>query len=334
MKLPAGRAGAALDRPDPSIRLFLFSGSDSSASRLLAQRLLPALGAEKIATTGASLKADPAWLAAEAASLPMFGGSRLLWIEPAGEDILPAVQGLVDLPQAEAPAVAIVASVLKKDSALAKFADSRDAILHIASEPLSPREQVAAILELGRLEGLRLSPHLAERVAAEAAGDLLLAQLELQKFALYCEASPERPCELDDEVVDILGIDQAETDHSRPGDIALAGDLQVLGPELALLEGGGIDPIPVVRALQRRLLMLIPLRAKVDGGQRLDGVVNAVWRRDKPAVQRILPRWTSPRLADAMARVQRLERELLLRPVPGHAALGESLVQLARLASR
>lgn len=334
MRVPAGRAGAALDRPDPSIRLFLFSGSDSSASRLLAQRLLGSLGAEKVATTGAQLKGDPGWLADEAASLPMFGGKRLLWIEPAGEDILPAVQALLDLAAVEAPAAAIASSALKKDSALAKFADSREAIVHVASEPLSPREQVATILELGRTEGLRLTPQLAERVAAEAAGDMLLARLELQKFALFCDASPERPCDLDEEVVDALGIDQAETDHSRPGDAALGGDLRAIGAELVLLENGGIDPIPVVRALQRRLLMLSPLRAKVDNGQRLDSVVNAVWKRDKPVVQRILPRWTSARLSDAMARVQRLERDLLLRPVPGHAALGELLVQLARLAGR
>ncbi|GAA4031458.1 hypothetical protein GCM10022281_08760 [Sphingomonas rosea] len=333
MKLAAGRVAATLDRPDPSVRFYLFSGSDSSTSRLHAQRLLGALKAEKVATSVAQLKSDPAWLADEAASISMFGGQRLLWIEPAGEDILPAVTALLDLPSAEAPAIAIIASTLRKDSKIAKFADSRPGAIHVASEPLAARDLVAAILELGRGEGLRLTPQLAERVAEEAAGDLMLARLELQKFALYADAAPDRPCDLDESVVDALGIDQAETDHSRPGDLALAGDLHQLGAELVLLEASAIDAIPVVRALQRRLLMLVPLRARVDSGQSIGTVLGSVWR-DKAAVTRILPRWTSARLAEVMVRVQKLERELMLRPVPPSAALGELLMQLARAAGR
>lgn len=333
MKLVGARAGAALDRPDPAIRLFLFTGSDSSASRLLAQRLMNSLAAEKVATTGAQLKSDPRWLADEAASLSMFGGKRLLWIEPAGEDIVPAVQALLELPVAEAPALAIVSSSLKKESGLKKLADPHPAILHINSEPLTAREQAAALVELASAEGLRLTPALAERVAEEANGDLLLARLELQKFALFLDAAPETPRELDEAVLDALGIDQAETDNSRPGDLALSGDLPALADELVLLESGGIDAIPVVRALQRRLLMLAPLRARIESGQRMDSVMSSVWR-DKAVVSRVLPRWTAQRLSDAFIRVQQLERDLLMRPVPGRAALGEMLMQFARAARR
>lgn len=334
MKVLAARAGAVLDRPDPSVRLFLFSGADASASRLLAQRLRAALKAEKVTVTGAQLKSDPRWLADEAASISMFGEQRLLWIEPAGEEIVPAVQALLDLPRAEAPALAIVASSFKKDSGLRKLADADPAVAHIASEQLSAREQAGMVMELATAEGLRVSPHLAERIAEEANGDLQLARLELQKFALYLDAQPGAAKDLDEEVVDALGIDQAEADLGRPGDLALAGDLAGLSEELHLLESSAVDAIPVVRALQRRVLMLAPLRAKVEGGQRPDAVLHTVWKRDKAAVSRILPRWTAARLADVLARVQKLERELLLQPVPGSAALGETLFQIARAARR
>lgn len=322
-----------LDRPDAAARLYLFSGNDQSNSRLLAARLLSALGAEKVAVTGAQLKSDPGWLSDEAASISMFGGKRLLWVEPAGEESLAALEAMLALPTVEAPTVAITNGALRKDSGLAKLADKRDGALHIVSEPLTGRDLVAAVLELGRAEGLHIAPQLGERIAEEAAGDLMLARLELQKFALYCEASPDTPKDLSEDTVDALGIDQSETDHSRPGDLALAGDLPGLGLELALLEGSGIDPIPVVRALQRRLLMLAPLRARLDAGQRPDDVMRTVWR-DKEAVRRILPRWTSARLSDAFARVQRLEKELLLRSVPPAATLGETLLEVARAAQR
>lgn len=334
MKLKGAAAGAAIDRLNPAIRFFLLSGADQSSSRLLAQRLQKALGAEKIATTGAQLKSEPRWLSEEAASLSMFGDKRLLWIEPAGEEILAAVTALLDLPQVEAPAVAIAAASLKGTGSLAKLADSHPAVLHVASEQLSPREQVGAVMELASGEGLRVVPQLAERIAEEANGDLILARLELQKFALYLDAAPGAAKDLDEEVVDALGIDQAEADYNRPGDLALAGDLPGLADELLLLEGGTIEPIPVVRALQRRLLMLAPLRARIDQGQAPGAVLKSVWKRDQGAVGRILPRWTSARLAEAFQRVQKLERELLLHPVPGQAALGETLIQFARAARR
>jgi len=334
VKLASGKAAAALSKPDPNIRLFLLSGSDVAGSRMLAQRLCKALGAEKVATSTAQLKADPHWLADEAASLSMFGGPRLLWIEPAGEDILPAVEALLNLARFEAVAVAIVASAFKKTSALARFADGHRGILHVGSEPVSPREQVAMVTELARGEGLRLVPHLAERIATEANGDLMLAGLELRKFALYLDSGPDRLVELEEDVVDLLGIDQAGTDHGRPGDLALIGDLSSLADELVLLEASGIDPIPVVRTLLRRLLMLAPLCARLENGQSLEAVIKSTWSRDKIVLARILPRWTSPKLAEAVARVQLLERELILKPVPGPAALGETLFTLARAARR
>lgn len=333
MKLFRDRAAAALNRPDPTLRFFLFSGADNAASRLFAQRLLAALSAEKVSASAAQLKNDPAWLADEAASLPMFGGPRLLWIEPAGEDIIPAVESLLALERIEAPAVAITNGALKATSGLLRLVEGSKVALHVPSELQSPREQVGAVLELARGEGLRLTPALAERIAEEAGGDLILARLELQKFALYAGAAPDHPADLDEEVVDALGIDQAEAEHGRAGDLALAGDLPALAVELSLLDGAAMDAIPVVRALQRRLLMLAPLRARFDQGQRSDSVLQSVWKRDRAIVGRILPRWTGPRLSEAFQRVQKLERDLLLRPVPPGAALGETLIQLARVAA-
>jgi DNA polymerase-3 subunit delta len=333
VKLARDRAAAALDRPDPSLRFFLLSGADNAASRLFAQRLQAALGAEKVTAAAVQLKSDPAWLADEAASLPMFGGARLLWIEPAGEEIVPAVEALLALDRIEAPAVAITNNALKATSALLKLAEGSKAALHVASDLQTPRQQVGAIFELARLEGLRVGNELAERIAEEAGGDLILARLELQKFALYANASPDQPADLDEEVVDALGIDQAEAEYGRAGDLALVGDLAGLATELSLLEGAAMDAIPVVRALQRRLLMLVPLRAKVEQGQPVGSVLQTVWKREKTVVGQILPRWTAPRLSEAFQRVQKLERELLLRPVPPSAALGETLMQLARVAA-
>ena len=85
MKLDARTTGAAVDRPDPDRRFYLFHGPDESGSRALAQRLLTALGAEKFAVAASGIKEDPASLSDEAGAMALFGGPRAIWIEPAGD---------------------------------------------------------------------------------------------------------------------------------------------------------------------------------------------------------------------------------------------------------
>jgi DNA polymerase-3 subunit delta len=135
-------------------------------------------------------------------------------------------------------------------------------------------------------------------------------------------------------LLDLLGADASETDSTEVGDLAMSGDVAQLAAELERLEASGVEAIPTVRALQRRLVMLAGLRARIDGGQRPDQVLAAVWRRDKVVASRALPLWTGERLAEAMERVARLERSLLLTPAPDRAALGEELVAIARAARR
>jgi DNA polymerase-3 subunit delta len=94
----------------------------------------------------------------------------------------------------------------------------------------------------------------------------------------------------------------------------------------------------VVRALQRRLLMLAPLRTRVERGESVDGVLTsmgkALFWRDKSLVQAMLSGWTAERLSQAAERVARLERQLIFSPAPKDANLAETLVTLARAARR
>ena len=87
----------ALARPAET-RLFLLYGPDESGSRALVRKLGEAMGpeAERIDFKGADLKEDPARLADEAAAISMFGGARWILVEQAGDEILPAVEALLE----------------------------------------------------------------------------------------------------------------------------------------------------------------------------------------------------------------------------------------------
>ena len=122
MKITRAGLARSLDQPDPEVRFYLFHGADEAGSRALAERLLNGLVAEKFALAGASIKADPAGLAAEAGAISMFGGRRAIWIEPAGDEIAEGAQALLEAPAFENPVIA-VAGTLRKTSALLKLAE-------------------------------------------------------------------------------------------------------------------------------------------------------------------------------------------------------------------
>lgn len=336
MKPARGGLERALDRPDPDIRFYLFLGPDEAQSRGHADRLLKGLGAEKASISAQAVKADPAILADEAAAIGMFGGKRALWIEPAGEEVLAAVEALLELPIAESPAIAI-AGGLRKTSALLKLAESHPKALAHTSYELTERDAERVVEELARAEGLRLAPGLASRIAAAAANERGVIGQELAKIALYADATPEEPKSVDRELVDEIGAG-SEGDWMRLGDMALLGDVIALSGELDA-GAGGAEPVSVIRALQRRLLMLAPIRARVDEGMRPhDAVTSAgksVFWKDKELVAKLIGLWDSKALARVFERSGELERRLMSRDSPPPVeALEEELVAVARMARR
>lgn len=337
MKSAKGSLPRALDRPDPAIRFYLFHGPDEAGSRALADQLLTGLGAEKFSLPGQAVKADPAALADEAGAISLFGGKRAIWIEPASDDIAEAVAALLEVPASESPVIAI-AGPLRKTSALLKLAEAHPLSLSHVSYMPEVRDLERLVVELGRAEGLRIAPDIARRIAASAAGNQAVVAQELAKFALYLGAVPESPRDLDPETVDLLGADSAEADMMRLGDLALAGRMDELLEELSRLPHGGSEAVPILRALQRRLLMLAPLRARVERGERVNAVMTSMGRslfwKDKSLIERLLTNWPTDRLAAAASRVAELERQVMLRPLDDDSALGEALVGLARAAVR
>jgi len=161
---------------------------------------------------------------------------------------------------------------------------------------------------------------------------------ELAKFALYLDASPNAPKDLGSEALDAVGADLGG-DFLGIADLALGGDVRGLSDALSRIDASGKEAIPVVRSLQRRLLMLAPIRARVDSGERLQNVMTSLGKslfwKDKPMVERLLGLWDSAGLARVSERAGTLERRLMRGDSPPAAeALGEELVAIARQARR
>ena len=235
-----------------------------------------------------------------------------------------------------------ISGSLTKTSALLKLAEASPLAVAFASYVPEGADAERMVVDIGRRYGLKISPPLAMRIADGANNDQAIIGQELQKLALYLDASPHAPKELDDGAVDEVGADNSEGDFQRLADLAMGGEIDELAEELARMPAGGAEAIPVVRSLQRRLLVLAPARARIERGERPDAVMASLGRalfwKDKAKIQRMLAKWSADDLARVAERAGDLERELMrprARPdskPPEAEALGEELFAIARKA--
>lgn len=335
MKISKGTIARTVDQPKGDVRFYLFYGPDQAQSRALGNRLCEALGASRFLVSSAAIKADPAALADEASAMNLFGGVRVVWIEPATNDIEAGVLALLEGPATESPVVAI-AGDLPKSSSLRKLAEASPMVAAFASYLPEGQEAERMAIDIGRRFGLELEPPVAARIASTANNDQAVVAQELQKLALYLDASPHAPKELGHAAIDAVGADNSEGHSMRLADLALTGNVSELAEELAKLPAGGSEGIPVIRSLQRRLLAVAPTQARVERGERPGDVMASMGRslyfKDKPVVEAILARWRAADLATVMERSGKLERDLMFTPVPDREALSEELMAIARKA--
>ena len=334
MKASKAGIGRTVDQPAAHIRFYLFYGPDEAQSRAFGERLMQALGASRFIVNASAIKSDPAALTDEAGAMSLFGGKRVIWIEPAGDEIAAGVEALLEASSVESTAVAIGGS-LRKSSALLKLAEgSKDAVA-FAAYPPEGADAERMVIEVGRRFGLKIPAPLAALIAEGCGNDQALVAQELQKFALYVDASPQRPKELDRETVEAVGAELTDGNLPRLADLALAGELAELAVELARLPHSA-EAIPVVRALQRRPLMLAPARARIERGDSASAVMTSLGKslfwKDKALVERLLRLWDAKGLVTVAERAGKLERDLVFSPAPDQEALGEDLLSIARAA--
>jgi DNA polymerase-3 subunit delta len=317
-------------------RFFLLYGPDNAGSRALAA-LAAQPGAERIDLTGAELRGDPARLPDEAASISLFGGARYVVVEPAGDECSAAVEALLEAPAAGNPVI-LVAGALKPASKLLKLALAAPTAMAFASYPPEGREAEQLVVEMARAEGLIARPDVARRLADAAAGNRAILAQELAKLADYLDASPDAPRPLDHDALDAVGAAAEEGDLSRLVDSVGSGNAKQLAAEIARLSSEGIEGIPLIRAMLRRMSLLARLRAQVERGNSVDAVMasqgKSLFWKEKPAITQQLGRWRSDMLAKSVSRLVEAERAAKASGSLGAVAADEELFAICRQAAR
>lgn len=327
----------ALRAADDAVRLYLLYGPDESGSRALTELVREGLGsdAERVDLTPAMLRQDPALLATEAAAISLFGGRRYIRVEGVGDESLAAIAALLEAPAAGNPVV-LIAGTLRKDSKLLVLATGSPAALAFASYLPEGADADRRVGDLARAAGLQLSRDAIRAIVTDSGGDVAIAAREVEKLALFADAAPDRPREIDDEAVALLGADSREGDLDRLVELVLGGRTGPAGAELARLHGEGREGVPLLNAVARRLLQIAPIRAQVEEGNSVESAIGrarSLRRGDRHAGPQV-EHWRSDRIAAALARLGAAQRGLRETGGAGGVLAEETLLAIARGAGR
>lgn len=338
MSSPKERAFISAITARPDVRLFLIFGQDESAIADIAGQMASQLGgAERIDIDSDRIRSDPALLADEASALSLFGDKRYVRLNFRRDEGLAAVENLLELENGTNPVIA-TAGNLPKTSKLRKLAEGHHrAMAHICYLP-EEGTAAASVMAHAATLGLKLDRSLGARIARYTGQDRKLAQAELEKLALYYDASPERPMAVEVAAFEALSAETGEENVSGLVNQVMGGELRGTGRELAVARDMGVDSIRIVRALQRRVALLSSLRAKVDNGANAAAVVKAArsifWKEADDFVKQ-LGRWPSVRLAGLNGHLLEVEAKLMaVKDGLGSVILEEELIRIARAAAR
>lgn len=320
-------------------RVFFFCGPDESGAFDAATRLVSLLPdpGERIELQGAELRKDPVRLGDEARSTSLFGGSRHIWVRVQGDEAHDAVRNLVES-EVEACPVVIVASGATDKSRTAKLlADRADSLVAMFYPP-DLGAVTSAVRTMANAAGLKMGGELAERIARAAGLDTRIARSEVDKLALYLDASPEMPRPVSAADFDAIGAQAEDDDFSPLVDAVLGGRREAVAPELKRMRDLGLNPVGLLLAFERRTAQLAALNARLGRSNDVAGLLKAeaaarrIFWKDQPALGEQLRIWRGVRLGRLAARLVALHQLLLANSQDAELLLSEGLLEIARTA--
>lgn len=319
---------------------FYFCGPDESgiwAAAKATVELLPEAG-ERVELSGGDLKRDPVLLADEARSSSLFGGTRHILVRTQGDEAFDAVSNHLTA-QGKACPVLIVASGASDKSRVAKLLEPRGDALVAMFYPPEPGETVSAVRQMGDAAGVRLAGNLAERIAAACLYDLRLAQSEVDKLALYLDASPQSPRAADAVALDAIAAASEEDGLNPIVNAVLAGDRARLDGEIARLRELSLNPVGVLLAVERRTAQLAQLAARLGRGNlrqfiAAESQARRIFFKEVRDIEVQLGIWRGERLSRLIDRLTALHRSLIGNSQMAEVLLVQGLTDIALQAAQ
>ncbi|WFL78495.1 DNA polymerase III subunit delta [Altererythrobacter arenosus] len=320
---------------------FFFCGPDEAGAAAAAAHLITLLDdpGERVEMSGADLRRDPVILGDEARSGSLFGDTRYIYVRANGDEALDAIGNHL-LAEGEGCPVIVVATSATDKSRTAKLLEKRKDALVAMFWPPDLATVSANVRQMADAAGLRLNGDLAERIARGANLDVRLAQSEVTKLALYCDASPQSPKTVEAADLEAIGAATEEDGFMPLVNAVLSGETGKLGRELARMREHSMNPVGLLLAIERRAAQLAQITAKLGPRGSLESMnkgekaqLGIFWKEERE-IRNQLTRWRGDRLERLGPRLIELHRALITNSQAAETLLAQDLVEIARFASR
>jgi DNA polymerase-3 subunit delta len=333
VKLDARRIAAFLRDPG-TCRVVLLYGDDAGLIRDRAEALVRAVaGSLDDPFLVAELARDTAGeLPAEASSLPLTGGRRVVRLREATDSAAAGVKTILD---GKAPALVVLeAGSLPPRSKLRALAEAAPDAAAIACYPEDGAALEATIRGvLGEL-GVTVQPDALAWLAGQLGADRASTRRELEKLALY--AGPGGKVDLDAAMAcvgDFAGLSLDDAVFA-----ATEGDVEMADRALEVAMSEGAAPVQILRATLMHLQRLQRARAAMTDGVSAEEAMRALrppvfFRRVGP-FKRALSLWSAAGLDAAAFGISDAERQCKRTGMPDITLCRAALLTLARRSKR
>ncbi|TNE27626.1 MAG: DNA polymerase III subunit delta [Alphaproteobacteria bacterium] len=325
--------------------IFYFCGPDEAGASAAAQRVVELLSeaGERVEISGADLRSDPAKLGDEARSSSLFGDKRHIVVRASGDEAHDALKALIETGEAgagEAAPVLVVATSATDKSRTAKLLEKRKDALVAMFYPPDLSSVAMSVRGMADVAGLRLTGDIAERIARSAGLDVRLAQSEVTKLALYCDASPQAPKQVSVTDLEAIGAATEDDGFAPLVNAVLSGELGKLDRELRRMRDQGMNPVGLLLAIERRAAQLAQISARLGPRGSFDDLGRGekaqlgIFFREERDMRTQLKAWHRRKLERLGPRLIDMHRSLLTNSQAAETLLSQGLVDIARFASR
>lgn len=303
--------GAAVDRfiarPDPKFKIILLHGPDRGRVQMRAQALLKVLQGPDADPMGlveldpSVLDADPSRIAEEADSVPMFGGSKTVFVrmdDP--KALVKPLESLLAAPPSGAN-ILIAASDLKKSHPLRSRIEKSATGASIACYAADRKDIADLLTRTVDSFDLTIAAEARDQVLNHLGADHALSASEIEKLCLFA---------LRDRAITLAHVDAMLVDSSTHGmndisDHAFAGRRDAALESMQLMLSEGMEASVIAQSLVRHGQLLERLRVDIDQGASPDSAMGRVrpmiFFKRRPRVEAALRAWSSQRLRACIA---------------------------------
>ncbi len=325
--------------------IFFFCGPDEAGASAAANKIVEAMpdAGERVELSESDLKRDPAMLGDEARSSSLFGDSRHIFVRANGDEAHDALKALIETGEVgggDAAPVLVVATSATDKSRTAKLLEKRPDALVAMFYPPDLSSVAVSVRAMADAAGLRLGGDLAERIARGASLDVRLAQSEVDKLALYLDASSQSPKTASIEDYAEIGATNEEDGFGPVVSAVLGGELGKLPAELKRMRELGLNPVGLLLAIERRAALLAQIAARIGPRGSIDNLdrgekarLGIFWKEERE-VRGQLARWNRVKLDRLIPRLVALHQNLLANSQTAELLLAHDLTEIARFAAK